>query len=146
MQDAFISYASADAARASRVERALTEGRLRVWRDRSKIRLGALLRDQLQAGIRESRVVVLLWSKTASRSRWVAAEILTAYRSAADARAPVARRGACTCSNHDSGECGHSPVAVRLRVIPTGTPPRPPACAAPDQARTDTCRNPACSP
>lgn len=77
--DAFISHASADASLAIRVERLLEAAGLSVWLDRSEIRAGRLLRAELQTALRGSRVVVLLWSKTAARSRWVAAELLTAF-------------------------------------------------------------------
>jgi hypothetical protein len=52
---------------------------LKVWLDRSEIRAGRLLRKELQAALRDSRVVILLWSKAAAKSRWVAAELLTAF-------------------------------------------------------------------
>jgi hypothetical protein len=77
--DAFISHSSADNALASRIEKRLEREGLTAWLDRSEIQIGALLRDELHASIKESRVVVLLWSKRASRSRWVAAEVLTAF-------------------------------------------------------------------
>ena len=77
--DVFISHSSADSETARRVESALRRSRLKVWLDSSKIRVGSLLRDELQTAIEGSRVVVLLWSKAAARSRWVAAEVLTAF-------------------------------------------------------------------
>src|SRR2546423_5343848 len=77
--DVFISHSSADSETARRVEQALRRSRLKVWLDSSKIRVGSLLRDELQSAIEGSRVVVLLWSKAAARSRWVAAEVLTAF-------------------------------------------------------------------
>ncbi len=77
--DAFISHSSTDAALAGRVERALERDGLAAWLDSTEIRVGTLLRDELQAAIKQSRAVVLLWSKSAARSRWVAAEILTAF-------------------------------------------------------------------
>src|SRR5262245_48248236 len=76
---AFISRSSANAALAGRIERALESDGLPVWLDRSKIRAGQLLRPELQGAIGGSRVLVLLWSKAAAKSRWVAAEILTAF-------------------------------------------------------------------
>jgi hypothetical protein len=79
--DAFISHSSADMARAARVEQALEQDGLTVWLDRSEIRPGRLLRAELQAAIRNSRAVILLWSKAAAKSRWVAAELLTAFHS-----------------------------------------------------------------
>ena len=77
--DAFISHASQDIALAETIEEALERDGHSAWLDRSEIRLGALLRDELVTAIRGCCVVVLLWSKSAARSRWVASEILTAY-------------------------------------------------------------------
>ena len=77
--DAFLSHSSANAMEAQRVERALKAARLSVWFDRSTIRLGFLLRKELQQGIQASRVLVLLWSKAAQSSPWVKAEFLTAF-------------------------------------------------------------------
>jgi hypothetical protein len=77
--DAFISHSSQQADLAARVEAILEADGLEVWLDRSEIRLGALLRRELQSSIEACRVLVLLWSKAAAKSRWVAAELLTAY-------------------------------------------------------------------
>ena len=76
--DAFISHSSADASLAARVEKRLERAALQAWLDRSEIHVGALLRDELHDAIRQSRTFILLWSKGASASRWVAAELLTA--------------------------------------------------------------------
>jgi hypothetical protein len=43
------------------------------------VQFGDLLRDNLQSAIRESRTFVLVWSKSAAGSRWVIAELLTAF-------------------------------------------------------------------
>lgn len=75
----FLSHSSADGALAGRMEKALEKDGLSVWLDRSEIRVGTLLRAELHKNIRASRVVVILWSKAAAASRWVAAEILTAF-------------------------------------------------------------------
>ena len=77
--DAFISHASKDATLAARIEELLQQDGLKVWLDHSKIRLGVLLRKELQTAIQDSRALILLWSKPAAKSRWVAAEILTAF-------------------------------------------------------------------
>jgi hypothetical protein len=77
--DVFLSHSSVDVALARRVERALEREGLSTWLDRSEIRVGTLLRDELHASIRASRTVLLLWSAAAAGSRWVAAEILTAF-------------------------------------------------------------------
>ncbi len=76
---AFVSHSSADAGLAKSVKRALEAAGFGVWLDSSDIRLGVLLRNELHEAIQKSGAVVLLWSKAASQSRWVAAEILTAF-------------------------------------------------------------------
>ncbi len=63
--DAFISHASKDVTVAARIEELLEEDGLTVWLDHSEIRLGVLLRKELQTAIKNSRVLVLLWSKAA---------------------------------------------------------------------------------
>ena len=79
--DAFISHSSRDAAVAQPLERALEAMGLAVWLDDSEIRVGALLRAELQAAIADCTALVLLWSADAARSRWVASEWLTAVHS-----------------------------------------------------------------
>ena len=77
--DAFISHASANSEFAELVDRALTAGKLKTWVDRANVGFGGLLRNQIQSAIRDSRVLVLLWSEAAFASRWVMAEIFTAF-------------------------------------------------------------------
>ena len=77
--DAFVSHASQDAKFAARVHRSLKTSGLNPWIDGSDLAFGALLRDELQDAIRGSRVLVLLWSKAASQSRWVMAEMFAAF-------------------------------------------------------------------
>jgi len=77
--DAFFSYSSEDAKTANRLIRSVHEDGLTAWIYRTNIRFGGLLRNELHDAIRESRTLVLLWSKAASKSRWVMAEILSAY-------------------------------------------------------------------
>jgi TIR domain len=76
--DAFISHSSKNRTRAQRLERALEAEGLEVWLDDSEIRLGVLLGEELQSSIRRCRALVLLWSRAASRSRWVSSEWLMA--------------------------------------------------------------------
>jgi hypothetical protein len=76
---AFISHASTDSEFAEIIRRALKAGKLKSWIDRSNIKFGALLRNQIRSAISDSRVLVLLWSETAFKSRWVMAEIFTAF-------------------------------------------------------------------
>jgi len=77
--DAFLSHASQDEAFANTVSAALTKERLKPWLDNSSLVFGSLLRDELQKAIGSSRVLILIWSKPASESRWVTAEIFTAF-------------------------------------------------------------------
>lgn len=77
--DAFISHSSEDSGLAVRIEELLDKNGLEVWLDHSDLRLGVLLRDELQSEINKSRTLVLLWSAPASTSRWVAAEVMMAF-------------------------------------------------------------------
>jgi|SRR6266496_1518390 len=77
--DAFISHSSKNTALAAQIEKCLEQDALNVWLDRSEIRLGVLLRNELQVAIQNSRVLILLWSRPAANSRWVAAELLSAF-------------------------------------------------------------------
>src|SRR5215471_291074 len=77
--DAFISHSSQDIAMAMKARTIFSEAGLHPWLDQSDLPFGFLLRDELLAAIRGSRVPVLLWSKAASKSSWVASEMLTAF-------------------------------------------------------------------
>src|SRR5690349_15650547 len=75
----FISHASADLTAAKEVRTALSSAGFKPWLDEAAIQPGVLLRNQLQQAIAKSKYLVLIWSDTAAQSRWVAAEILTAF-------------------------------------------------------------------
>jgi len=77
--DVFISHSSKDLKTAERVQKLLSAVHLEAWLDTYQIRLGVLLRKELQTAIRKSKSLVLIWSRHAAHSRWVAAEILTAF-------------------------------------------------------------------
>lgn len=79
MHNVFISHSSATAAAAARIERAFVTAGFDAWLDNSDLGLGVQLRPELNEAIKNSRVMVLVWSAPASRSRWVSAEILTAF-------------------------------------------------------------------
>ena len=79
MHNVFISHSSATAAAAARIEQAFLTAGFDAWLDNSDLGFGVQLRPELNDAIRSSRVVVLVWSEPASRSRWVSAEILTAF-------------------------------------------------------------------
>jgi hypothetical protein len=77
--DVFVSHASKDAVNASQLVKFLVNDKLKVWIDDKSLKFGVLLRNELQTAIRNSRVLVLLWSKAALKSRWVMAEMFTAF-------------------------------------------------------------------
>ena len=77
--DAFFSHASQDSKFAARLVKSLEAGGLTAWIDQSSLAFGGLLRKELQSAIRDSRVLVLLWSVAAFQSRWVMAEMFTAF-------------------------------------------------------------------
>jgi hypothetical protein len=77
--DAFLSHASQDAALVEQIDHALKTRRLAVWVDASHLAFGGLLHEELQGAIQKSRVLLLLWSEAASNSRWVMAEMFTAF-------------------------------------------------------------------
>src|ERR1700749_444254 len=76
---AFLSHASQDAAIVDLAARALRDNQLAIWVDASDIAFGGLLRQELQVAIQKSHTLVLFWSENASKSRWVMAEIFTAF-------------------------------------------------------------------
>jgi len=75
----FISHASVNLKAAQRVEAALAAAGFEPWLDYSDIHIGKLLGKELQEAIKASQAVVLMWSKAAAASRWVSAEVLTAF-------------------------------------------------------------------
>jgi hypothetical protein len=75
----FISHSSVNLKAARQVEAALVAEGFDPWLDYSDIRIGNLLGKELQKAIKASIAVVLMWSKAAAASRWVATEILTAF-------------------------------------------------------------------
>ena len=81
LKDAFISYSSKNSAIASKIKDELENNKFRIWLDTSELEYGVLLRDQIQSSIFDSRVLILMWSRHASKSRWVSAELLSAFHS-----------------------------------------------------------------
>ena len=75
----FISHSSVNLNAARQVEAALVAEGFDPWLDYSDIRIGKLLGKELQKAIKASKAVVLMWSKAAAASRWVATEVLTAF-------------------------------------------------------------------
>ena len=79
MRSVFISHSSANAAVSARIEQAFKTAGYDAWLDNSDLGIGVQLRPELFEAIRGSKAMVLVWSEPASRSRWVAAEILMAF-------------------------------------------------------------------
>jgi hypothetical protein len=112
----------------------LQAARITAWLDRNSIRFGALLGDELLEAIKDSRVAVLLWSKAAARSRWVATEILTAYHTkrfivpvALDkARVPMFLQNNIRIDLHRSGEGVFKDLVRAVKEAPSGANPVPP--------------------
>src|SRR5262245_43594196 len=77
--DAFISHASADAAFAETLDASLKADKLTTWIDNLNVGFGGLLRNQIQSAIENSNQMVLVWSDSAVKSRWVMAEMFTAF-------------------------------------------------------------------
>jgi hypothetical protein len=76
--DAFISHASEHKPVALKLLAVLEAEGLSGWVDQENLRAGSLLRSGLHRALEDRRVLILLWSRTAAASRWVAAELLTA--------------------------------------------------------------------
>ncbi len=88
------------------------------------------LRDGLQVAIRDSKTFVLVWSKAASKSRWVIAELLTAIpprplhhslRAGPDPAAAISRqRRRISIRNgkaEDSARCSRAADSHRARHL-----------------------------
>lgn len=74
MGHVFISYSHADLAIASRLEQALKDARVPVWRDREGIRPGIAFQPIIQRGLADAGAVLVLVSRASVRSDWVAWE------------------------------------------------------------------------
>jgi hypothetical protein len=72
--DAFISHSSRDDSLAARLEKRLQATGVSVWIDHTNLRRRGLLLSALQDAMSHCANVVLLWSKPAAESRYVAAE------------------------------------------------------------------------
>src|ERR1043166_8395256 len=74
LYNVFISYSSADSARAQRLESDLKTAGLRPFRDQSRLTAGDAWEPQLITNLNASQHLVLLMSKTAKASDWVIEE------------------------------------------------------------------------
>ena len=71
--DIFVSYASADRARAARLADTLTQAGYTVWWDRT-IPPGRVFDEVIQEAIDAARCMIVLWSRESVRSNWVKTE------------------------------------------------------------------------
>jgi len=72
--DVFLSYSRRDEARVAAVQEALEREGLRVWRDKPEIQAGESFISEIEAGLSQSRCVVLFVSQDALGSTWVLRE------------------------------------------------------------------------
>lgn len=79
MPDIFLSYSSEDVDKARLFADALAASGYDVWWD-AALRLGDPYDQLIERALRDSRVVVVLWSADAVKSRWVRAEATLADR------------------------------------------------------------------
>ena len=79
MPDIFLSYSRQDVAVAGAMAAALSEAGHDVWWDR-EIRAGDVYDQVLENALRASRLVIVLWSKTAVVSDWVRSEASVALQ------------------------------------------------------------------
>lgn len=75
----FISHAHEDKKVAVRLEKDLAKNNIDVWIDHTELRAGQVLLDEIQTAIANAKTFILLWSKSASQSRWVSAEWYAAW-------------------------------------------------------------------
>ena len=74
----FISYSSADLQQAQEVRKALIDDGLTAWFASEDLRVGDDWRAEIERMLRQSLVIVVLWSKNAAESRHVEREITQA--------------------------------------------------------------------
>lgn len=73
MADVFISYCSADRARAGEIAHGLEREGLSVWWDRALI-VGESYEAEIDKALVEARSVIVVWSQAAAASEWVRSE------------------------------------------------------------------------
>jgi len=78
MADIFVSYAREDAHAVEAISRALRAKGFSVFSDRGGLVSGTAILEQIQHEIQTARLVLLVLSKHASKSRWVQQELITA--------------------------------------------------------------------
>jgi tetratricopeptide (TPR) repeat protein len=72
--DVFMSYAHENKKIADRIKQDLIGNKISVWIDQGELLAGQLLVGKIQVAIKKTTNFVLLWSRKASRSRWVNSE------------------------------------------------------------------------
>jgi hypothetical protein len=87
--DVFVSYSSTDGGWAARLEQALADAGLSVFRDKTRLAAGDKWDARLREAINGSQHLVALWSDPAKNSDWVAREL---YRFDALAEGDASRR------------------------------------------------------
>ncbi|MEO0608169.1 MAG: toll/interleukin-1 receptor domain-containing protein, partial [Pseudomonadota bacterium] len=80
MADIFLSYSRADRPLAQTIATALDAEGLSVWWDKV-LRAGQTYDEVTESMLRDSNVVVVLWSQTSVKSKWVRAEATLGQRS-----------------------------------------------------------------
>jgi len=74
MSHVFVSYSHDDVDLASRLEQALKDARVAVWRDREGIRPGRPFQPVIYQGLAQAKAVLVLVSRASAQSNWVAWE------------------------------------------------------------------------
>ena len=74
MADIFISYARASQRQAEMFDKALSGLGYSVWRDMAALPIHRPYQPEIEANLKASRAVLVLWSKEAAASDWVRAE------------------------------------------------------------------------
>jgi hypothetical protein len=97
----FISYARADQAAAERLRYVLDAEGWDVWWDQD-LYAGARWEDGILHALERAKAVLVVWSKRAAKSRWVARELEVAY--AADKLVPCSLDGTLPPSPYDALE------------------------------------------
>lgn len=76
----FLSYSRANVATARRIARSLQRAGERVWMDTRDLDLTGDFHGQIEGAIRRSRVFLVLRTRAAARSAWMAWELRLARR------------------------------------------------------------------
>lgn len=74
MKQIFISYSEKDSIIAKKIEVALIEKGYEVWRDKTDIHPGDNFINKIEDAIHQCDIVLLLWSKDSTESKWINSE------------------------------------------------------------------------